>query len=201
MRDLASETVADWPDAPAFSYTGAAARAPLLIGVAVVAAGLLPLLIGAIGLLAKAVPGTVPFAGLFASSKSIASVIVFAALTALGLVESLFGVWLARWMTALQPALAVSAEGIFAFQSGKPWRSLAWSEVTSVVKLRSRGPKTGQGVITVRIEAPRCRLQMSSQITGYAEACQLLTRHARAHGITLLDQTGAGPTTGEVAAL
>ena len=185
MRDLTSETVGDWPDAPAFSYTGAAARAPLLIG--------------AIGLLAKTMPGTVPFAGLFASGKTNASVIVFAALAALGLVESLFGVWLARWMTALQPALAVSAEGIFAFQSGKPWRSLAWSEVTSVVKLRSRGPKTGQGVITVRVAAPGVRLELTSQISGYAEACGLLTRHARAQGIKLLDTTEG--TAVEIAAL
>jgi hypothetical protein len=202
MAGVAGEGAVDWPDAPAFSYIGAAApRAPLIVGVGMVAGGLLPLLIGAVGVLVLTLPEVVPawvtsrsgpFGGIFAAGgKNNGSVIIFAAVTALGLFEIAFGLWFARRLTVLRPALAISADGVFAFRRGKPWRSLAWSDIVSIVKRCGRGAKTGQGLITVRIEAPGGGLELTSEIAGYDEACALLARHAQAHGITPLDQTGA----------
>jgi hypothetical protein len=208
MVGSAGEGTVDWPEAPVFFYTGIAARAPLIVVVGLVGSGLFPLLIGGVGVLAAIMPEVLPVS--MAHPSSLASFIAAAragrgmfiissALASLGLLEALAGVWIALWIGRLRPALAVSAAGIFAFRGGKPWRSLAWADVISIVKLRSRGPKTGQGVITVRIAAPGVRLELTSQINGYAEACGLLTRHARAQGIKLLDTTEGAAV--EIAAL
>jgi hypothetical protein len=44
--------------------------------------------------------------------------------------------------------------------------------VTSIVKRRGCGPKTGQAVIALRIETPCGRLEMTLQIVDAAEACR-----------------------------
>jgi hypothetical protein len=43
--------------------------------------------------------------------------------------------------------------------------------VTSIVKRRGCGPKTGQAMIALRIDAPCGRAETTWQIAGAAEAC------------------------------
>ena len=175
-----------------FSYAGAAARAPLIAGIGIIGNPLLLLAVSGLNVLSVLMPDIMPgwehsrsFWYFFVMARREHAVFVACVvLAAYSVVAILFGIWFTRRLARSRPALAITADGVFAYRRGKPWRSIAWREVSSIARRQTRG-KYGRTFATVLIQGARLTLEMGEKIAGWDEARRLLTRFAQQHGIKL----------------
>jgi hypothetical protein len=183
MTDHSSE---DWPEAPAYRYGREALLPAFVIGIAFGVGASLFIAAGATGLVAWALPGAVPArVALGLLVRQFAFPVLPLMLLVIGLVDVALAIWLvARILGPLRP-LAINERGIYAYLRGQPWRFLAWRDVTGVAKLREISPKYRRELISIEIAGPAFSLSMKPQISGFAEACGVLTREARRHGVRL----------------
>jgi len=93
----------------------------------------------------------------------------------------LLGIWMARSFARTRPGIALSADGVFAYLTGKPWRFIAWREMESIT--RATAPPRGGDIRYLAIEGPRYDIKVDEKIDGYADFCECLTRYARDHGL------------------
>jgi len=183
MTDHSSE---DWPEAPGYRYGREALLPALIIGIAFGVGASLFLAAGATGLIAWALPGIVPArVALGLLVRQFAYPVLPLMLLVLGLVDVALAAWLVtRILRPLRP-LAINERGVYAYFRGRPWHFLAWREITGVAKLREISPKYRRELISIEIAGPDFSLAMKPQISGFAEACRVLTREARRHGVRL----------------
>jgi hypothetical protein len=183
MTDHSSE---DWPEAPGYRYGREALLPALIIGIAAGVGASLCLAAGATGLIAWALPGIVPprvALGLLARQGALP--VLPLALLVVGLIDVALAVWLVtKILRPLRP-LAINERGVYAWFRDRPWRFLAWRDISAVSKLRRIEPKYRRELISIEIAGPDFSLSMKPQISGFAEACRVLTREARRHGVRL----------------
>jgi hypothetical protein len=162
----------NWPEAPTYTYGGFAAPRPLLTRGVYTTGGL--------GIMAfTALDAFSPsFHKWLTGSHQVASISEFVFGAALGLFCILFGVWMARAWARICPGIALSADGVFAYLMGKPWRFIAWREMESITKGHDRSGKPSLG-----IKGPRYTIQVGGRIDRFADLCECVTRYARDHGL------------------
>jgi hypothetical protein len=167
MALSSDDSAANWPEAPTYAYSGAEAHLPLLMGGAMVGGSLFGL--AAMG-----------FAALYEDIPSITFVI----LAALVFFSVLLSVWLVPYMARARPAIALSADGVFAYLKGKPWRFIGWHDVAAITR-RTWFDKGGHPHLWLLIEGARHTIQVRETIDGYADLRVRLTRYARDHRVPL----------------
>ena len=182
----------NWPEAPMFSYSRAEARVPLIVGIGMIGNPLLLLAVSGLNVLSVLMPDIMSgwersrsFWYLFVMARREHAVfIACAVLAAYSVLALLFGLWLTRRLARSRPALAITADGLFAYRRSKPWRSISWREVGSITRRETRG-KYGRMFTTVLIQGASFTLEMGEKIAGWEEARRLLTRFAQQHSIKL----------------
>jgi hypothetical protein len=159
------DSAANWPEAPTYSYSGLEAHLGLLFGGGLMTGGLFGL----------------AMAGLNAVSKGLtAGSIPLVALVALFIIAGFWSTW---FIPRSRPAIALSAEGVFAYLKGKPWRYIRWREMVSIT--RSSFIYRGLHGHSLSIKGPRYTIQVASTIDHYTDLCECLTRYSRDHRVPL----------------
>ena len=182
----------NWPEAPMFSYSGASARVPLIVGIALIGTPILLLAVSGLNVLSVLMPdvmrGWERTRGVWylfvMARREHAVFIACMVLAAYSAIAIVVGVWITRRLDRSRAALAITADGIFAYRRGKPWRSISWRDVGSITRRETRG-KYGRTFTTVLIQGASFTLEMGEKIAGWDEARRLLTRFAQQHAIKL----------------
>jgi hypothetical protein len=81
------------------------------------------------------------------------------------------------------PGIALSADGVFAYRTGKPWRFIGWREIVSIT--RCTMILRGSVMIWLEIKGSRYTIKVRTSINRFADLCACLTRYARDHGVPL----------------
>jgi hypothetical protein len=174
MALSSDDSTANWPEAPTYSYSGLEARTPLIMGGAMMTGGLFGLALAGLNAL-LGVAGTRGLDG---------SPVLSVVLAAFAVLFMIASVWVARYFARIRVGIALSADGIFAYLKGKPWRFIGWGEIASITR-RTTFTKAGQNRLSLLIKAPRYTIQVSETIDRYANLCERLTRYARNHRVPL----------------
>jgi hypothetical protein len=171
-------SAANWPEAPTYSYRGL--NANWILGGTFMAFALLFLaLAGFMAAHSVTVPdrhGRVAF-----GSTEVA---------AFGIFWMIVGVLAAWGFPRLRPAIALSADGVFAYLKGKPWRFIAWREMVSITQFNSY--YRGHHKVSLGIKGPRYTTEVDEEIERFADLCERLTRYAHDHRIPLRATDGWG---------
>jgi hypothetical protein len=158
------DSAVNWPEAPAYSYSGFADLRN--VGVA---------------MLLTLVPFFLALAGLNAfwgvGSNSYVWSIGYAVF---GAVSAFIGVAFMRDFAFDRPEIALSADGVFAYRRGKPWRFIGWRGVVSITRCTpaSRGAR-----LFLLIKGPRHTIKVYESIDRFADLSECLSRYARDHGL------------------
>jgi hypothetical protein len=164
-------SAANWPEAPTYSYRGL--NANWILGGTFMAFALLFLaLAGFMAAHSVTVPdrhGRVAF-----GSTEVA---------AFGIFWMIVGVLAAWGFPRLRPAIALSADGVFAYLKGKPWRFIGWREIVSITRC-SYMVRGGERLF-LAIKGPSYTVTVHKSIDRFADLCERLTRYARDHRVPL----------------
>lgn len=183
MAIASDDSAANWPEVPTYSYSGAEAHLPLLLGSAMVTGPLLGMAL----------------VGLAARYQDIPSG-TFVILMGLVFFFALLSVWIVPYLARTRPAIALSADGVFAYLKGKPWRFIGWPDVASITR-RTIYDKGGHPHVGLLIEGPRYTIPVLETIDGYVDLRGRLTRYARDYRVLLLASDRRHGKAGNVAEL
>jgi hypothetical protein len=165
-----------WPEAPAYSYHGTNATwVPAAMGIT------FALFFLALAGFMAAHSVTVPYRDgrvAFGSTE----VAAFSAFL------MIVGVLLAWRVPRKFPAIALSADGVFAFLKGKPWRYIAWREMESITQFTWY--YRGRHHMSLGIKGPRYTTEVDKTIDRFADLCETLRRYADDHRIPLRPADG-----------
>ena len=123
------------------------------------------------------------------------------ALLVAGVLDAMAGIWLVIKILRPMRPLVINERGVYAYFRGRPWRFLAWRDIGRVSRLRRIEPKYRRERISIEIAGPDFSLSMTPEIGGFAEACRVLTREARRHGVRLQFVDSSRNPAGEVTPL
>jgi hypothetical protein len=166
------ESAANWPEAPAYSYRGLVAPRPW--GVAVLIT-VVPFFLALAGL--NAVSG-VPTNFYLNGSPSVS--IGYAGF---GVIFAFIGAAFVWDLPSQMPDIALSADGVFAYRTGKPWRFIGWREIVSITRC-SYMVRGGERLF-LAIKGPSYTVTVHKSIDRFADLCERLTRYARDHRVPL----------------
>jgi hypothetical protein len=157
MAPSPDESAVNWPEVPAYSYHGL--NAPWIGGGMFMTFGLF--LVAVAGYMA-AHSVTVPddHSRVVSGSTEVAAIGVFVMIA---------GILYAWGIPRLMPAIALSADGVFAYLKGKPWRFIGWGDVVSVARVQNF-----KGGRWLQIEGPRYTIRVYGSIDRYTDLCECL---------------------------
>jgi hypothetical protein len=169
------DSAANWPEAPAYSYRGF--NSPRNMGVGVLIT-VVPFFLTLAGF--NAFWG-VPTTSFWLSGAPVLSICY----AVFGALFTIFGVTFVWDFAGDTPEIALSADGVFAYRTGKPWRFIGWREMVSIT--RSTYWVKGGEKLVLEIKGPRYTIPVDKSIDRFADLCECLTRYARDHRVPLRD--------------
>jgi hypothetical protein len=169
------DSAANWPDAPAYSYRGL--NSPRTLGVTVMIT-VVPFFLALAGF--NAFWG-VPTTSFWLSGDPVLSICY----AVLGALFTIFGVVFVWDFAGDTPEITLSADGVFAYRNGKPWRFIGWREMVSITRQTWMVKGSEQRVLVIK--GPRYTITANKGIDRFADLCECLTRYARDHRVPLRD--------------
>jgi hypothetical protein len=195
MALSSDDSATNWPEAPAYSYSGLEAPMPWLWYVVMTTGGLLILAFAGLNALSASVPDSLagwdgaPLLSIFVIARhDHLDPIIFVALAAIGVVSILVGIWMARFILHMRPGIALSADGVFAYLKDKPWRFIGWREIVSIT--RSTTIYKRHQYLSLKIRGSRYTIPVSEKIDRYADLRERLARYAHDHRVPLRASDG-----------
>jgi hypothetical protein len=168
------ERAVNWPEAPAYSYRGLWVAGNMFI-------------IGGLSFVALA--GYMAVYSITVLDEHGRVVFGSTGVAAFGVFLMIVGILPAWGIPRLYPAIALSADGVFAYLEvmpclkGKPWRFIGWDEIVSITRHTNMTKGTPRPYLA--IEGQRYTIKVHEFIGRYADLRECLTRYARDHGVLL----------------
>jgi hypothetical protein len=178
MSLSSDDGAANWPEAPTYCYRGVNANW-IVSGTFITFALLFVALAGYMAAYSVSVPGRNGHAA-FGSTE----------VAAFGVFLMIAGILAAWGLPRLRPAIALSADGVFAYVKDKPWRFIAWREMVSITQFNSY--YRGHHSVRLGIKGPRYTTVVDETIERFADLCKCVTRYAHDHRIPLRTAEGWG---------